>query len=217
MQVQIQALGSKLDKQASILLSAERLFALRGYHQVTIREIAKDAGVPLALVGYYFGPKQGLLNAIFEHWKPTIDARLSALAQIQLVGRQSTYVARIVSAFVDPVLTLRASAEGEYYALLVARELYSAIDEAEQILREYFDPLAHAFIDALQLAYPNATRVQVAWCYQFALGALLHHISDSRVVRLSRGKTSVASPKAREPLIQFIAGGFQSALGDLKT
>ncbi len=41
--------------------------------------------------------------------------------------------------------------------------------------------MAHAFIDALHGACPGSTRPQAAWAYQFALGALIHHISDHRV------------------------------------
>jgi AcrR family transcriptional regulator len=44
------------DRKADILLAAETLFAKRGYHAVTIRQIAEEADVPLDLVGYYYGP-----------------------------------------------------------------------------------------------------------------------------------------------------------------
>jgi AcrR family transcriptional regulator len=53
------------DRQQAILLAAEKLFAEKGYARVTIREIAKEANVPLALVGYYYGPKHELFQAIF--------------------------------------------------------------------------------------------------------------------------------------------------------
>ena len=96
----------------------------------------------------------------------------------------------IVTAFVEPVLQMRASAEGEAYALLVARELAYRTPEAERVLGDFFDPMAHAFIDALHGACPGSTRPQAAWAYQFALGALIHHISDHRVQRLSRGRNA---------------------------
>jgi len=44
---------------------------------VSIRQIADEAQVPLALVGYYFGAKQQLYHAIFEHWSSIIKERLS--------------------------------------------------------------------------------------------------------------------------------------------
>lgn len=200
------------DRKAAILLASEKLFAQHGYHAVTIRQIAEEAGVPLALVGYYFGPKHALFHAIFEHWNQTIEERLAALAAVPRAGPPDVQLRGIVEAFIAPVLKLRASAEGEYYALLVARELYNAIDEADRVLRDYFDPLAIAFIEALQEALPHATRGEVAWCYQFALGALLHHLSDTRVQRLSRGDNVPCDPQAQPLLLNFIVGGIRAAL-----
>lgn len=200
------------DRRQAILLAAEKLFALRGYHAVSIRQIAEEAAVPLALVSYYFGAKHELFIAIFAHWNTTIEARLAALRRVQITPGDEATLAAIVGAFVQPVLQLRASPEGEYYALLVARQLYQAVDEAETVLRTYFDPMAHAFIDALHAAMPAASRPQAAWCYQFMLGALLNHLSDTRIVALSRGLAQPADPAAGPLLVRFISGGLRAAL-----
>jgi AcrR family transcriptional regulator len=199
------------DRKQAILLAAEKLFAQRGYHAVSIRQIADEAGVPLALVGYYFGPKHDLFHAIFAHWNDTIQARLDALAAAR-AGSVRNRLRAIIDAFIGPVLRLRASPEGEYYALLVARELRHTGPEADRVLRDFFDPLAHAFIDALHEVAPQATRGQAAWCYQFALGALLHHISDSRMDRLSRGENADSDPAAAHLLARFIEGGVRAML-----
>lgn len=199
------------DRAQAILLAAEKLFAARGYHAVTIRQIAEEAGVPLALVGYYFGPKHQLFHAIFAHWHPSIEERLAALRAVRPDPADPQTLTRIIEAFVDPVIRLRASAEGEYYARLVSRELAYAAEEADRVLREFFDPLAHAFIDALHAAMPHAPRAHLAWGYQFALGALLHHISDTRVQRLSNGRAQPQEPAARDWLVAFIVGGLRAA------
>ncbi|WP_119292768.1 TetR/AcrR family transcriptional regulator [Azohydromonas sediminis] len=205
------AAPERRDRRADILLAAERLFAERGYHAVTIRQIAQAAGVPLALVGYYFGAKHELFRALFEHWKGTIDERMAGLrAAVDAGGPE--LLERIVDAFVTPVLRLRASAEGEFYALLVARELQYRTPGVDSVLSEYFDPMAHAFIDALQRAAPHATRAQVAWGYQFALGALLHHLSDRRVGELSRRQARPNDPSAAPLLAAFITAGLKAVL-----
>lgn len=200
------------DRKATILLAAEKLFAQHGYHAVTIRQIAEEAGVPLALVGYYYGQKHELFEAIFAHWNDTIEERLQELQRAQSDPHDPHTLPRIIQAFVGPVLRLRASSEGEYYALLVARELSYSLEVTDRVLRAYFDPLAHAFIEALNRALPHATRGQVAWCYQFALGALLHHLSDARVQRLSHGESTPCDPAAQPMLVNFIAGGIRAAL-----
>jgi len=43
-----------------LLEAARRLFAERGFEDVTVREICRAAGANLALVNYYFGDKLGL-------------------------------------------------------------------------------------------------------------------------------------------------------------
>ena len=208
------AAAARPDRRQAILLAAEKLFAQRGYHAVSLRQIADEAAVPLALVAYYFGAKHELFIAIFEHWNATIEARLAALGAVRLDPADPGALTAIVEAFVGPVLRLRASVEGEYYAMLIARQMVQPVDEASEVIRRYFDPMAHAFIDALQAVLPGASRGQVAWCYQFLLGALLNHLSDTRVEDLSRGANRAADPAAAPLLIRFIAGGVRAALGE---
>lgn len=200
------------DRPLAILLAAEKLFARHGYRAVSIRQIAEEAGVPLALVSYYHGQKHELFKAIFDHWRPTLDERLSLLAQARQAQPEGDMLHRIVEALVLPVLRLRASVEGEYYAQLVARELFYRTPEAAQVLADHFDPMAHAFIDGLHTACPGSTRAQAAWAYQFAIGALLHHISDDRVERLSRQANQAASAEAGPLLIEFIRAGIAAVL-----
>ncbi len=193
-------------------MAAEKLFAQYGYHAVPLRQIAIVAEVPLALVAYYFGQKHELFHAIFEHWRHTVDERLALLGQALAGERGQHTLQRVVQAFVEPVLRMRASPEGEYYALLVARELSYRTEDTDRVLADYFDPMAHAFIDALHQSCPGSTRAEAAWAYQFALGALIHHSSDFRITRLSRGESSPGDPGAAPRLVRFISAGIAAVL-----
>ncbi|MGM9424560.1 TetR/AcrR family transcriptional regulator [Hydrogenophaga sp. MI9] len=204
--------ASRPDRQQAILLAAEKLFSQHGYHGVTIRQIAEEAGVPLALVGYYYGPKHELFHAIFAHWNQTIEERLAALDAAAVDPQDPQTLTRIVEAFVKPVIRLRHSEEGAYYAQLVGRELAYGSAEADRVLREFFDPMAHRFIAAMHAALPHASLGDVAWGYQFALGALLHHLVDDRVTRLSQNQNRAGDPEASDRLVRFIVGGLRAAL-----
>ena len=94
----------------------------------------------------------------------------------------------------------------------MARELFYRTPEAVTVLAEHFDPMAHAFIDGLHQACPGSNRAQAAWAYQFAIGALLHHISDERVERLSLGQNEAASAQAAQGLIDFLCAGTAAVL-----
>ncbi|MEG1029825.1 MAG: helix-turn-helix domain-containing protein, partial [Brevundimonas sp.] len=48
------------ETREAILNAAEDLFSKHGFYGVTIREVAREAGVDTALVHYYFGAKKEL-------------------------------------------------------------------------------------------------------------------------------------------------------------
>lgn len=55
------------DKQVHIIETAEKLFALHGFAGTSIRDISREAGINIAMVSYYFGSKEKLMEAIFHH------------------------------------------------------------------------------------------------------------------------------------------------------
>lgn len=52
------------DKQIQILEVAETLFAENGFDGTSIRDISKEAKINIAMVSYYFGSKERLLEAL---------------------------------------------------------------------------------------------------------------------------------------------------------
>ncbi len=48
--------------------AAKGLFSRKGYAGTGVREIAREAGVNLAMINYYFGSKRGLLDALSERF-----------------------------------------------------------------------------------------------------------------------------------------------------
>lgn len=202
------------NRRRDILLAAEKLFAQRGYHAVSIRDIAAEAGVPLALVGYHYGAKHELYHAIFESWRPSIERRCTLLAQAIADPVTADALDRVIEAFIGPLVTMHGDPEGRHFAAMAARDLAAPTHESERAQRETFDPMAHAFIDALQHLFPRRSRADVAWCYQFMLGAVLHFLSDVRVERLSRGSARAADPARQGMLVAFVAAGFHAVLGN---
>jgi AcrR family transcriptional regulator len=54
------------DKREHILTVAEALFGEKGFDGTSVRDIAQNAGVNLAMISYYFGSKEKLLEALIE-------------------------------------------------------------------------------------------------------------------------------------------------------
>lgn len=55
------------DKQIQIIETAEKLFADKGFEGTSVRDIAEDAGINVAMISYYFGSKEKLLEALFNY------------------------------------------------------------------------------------------------------------------------------------------------------
>jgi AcrR family transcriptional regulator len=55
------------EKQIQILQVAEKLFAAKGFEGTSIRTIAKEAKINIAMVSYYFGSKERLLESLISY------------------------------------------------------------------------------------------------------------------------------------------------------
>jgi AcrR family transcriptional regulator len=56
----------KTDKRDQILQVAEQLFSDKGFDGTSVRDIAEQANVNLAMISYYFGSKEKLLKSLIE-------------------------------------------------------------------------------------------------------------------------------------------------------
>ena len=66
------------EKLTRILKAAAGIFAEKGYHQASIRDLASETGVSLSGLYYYFDSKEELLYLIQDHCFGTILDRASA-------------------------------------------------------------------------------------------------------------------------------------------
>ncbi|MFF8534968.1 TetR family transcriptional regulator [Streptomyces sp. NPDC015532] len=80
------------DTRAAILDVARRRFLEDGYHAVTLRSVAGEADVDLALISYYFGSKKGLFGAALALGANPAEL----LARVVEEGELSTFPERVV-------------------------------------------------------------------------------------------------------------------------
>lgn len=67
-----------------ILDGATRVFASKGFHQATIKDIAREAGVADGTIYNYFANKVALLLGIFERMRASIQPEAEVLATADL-------------------------------------------------------------------------------------------------------------------------------------
>jgi AcrR family transcriptional regulator len=63
-----------------LIVTAERLFAERGLHGVSLRQIGAEVGASPAAVQYHFGTKEALVEAILLYRLPRLSERRMLLA-----------------------------------------------------------------------------------------------------------------------------------------
>lgn len=142
--------GGQLDKQSRILDAAMELLSRHGISGVSMRAVAREAGVALGLVNYYFDDKTSLIRAalrrVDEHDLLLVASDPSADPQEQL--RKA--LRRVAGA--DLLTTGYLSLRLHLWALAQADEGYAEINAAA------FD----RYIDGLARLISNA-RPELSW------------------------------------------------------
>jgi AcrR family transcriptional regulator len=67
------------EKKVQIMEAAEQLFAEKSFDGTPVRDIADKAGVNLAMISYYFGSKEKLLEALFNYRAETGIAKMETM------------------------------------------------------------------------------------------------------------------------------------------
>jgi AcrR family transcriptional regulator len=204
-----------LPTRERILDAAEHLFAARGFHGVSIRDITSEARVDLALANYHFGNKQGLLEAVFMRRAEDLNAeRLARLDALLAPGRRQTpTLEEIIDAFTHPLLDRSArggSGWKSYFALIA--EINNSPEFGGVLMTKTYDPVVQRFIEVIRRTLPGCDERDLYWAYHFLSGALtLTFAETGRIDKLSGGVCRSGDlDSVHERLVPFCAAGFRA-------
>src|SRR6202790_1041561 len=161
--------------RAAILNSAERLYADRGFADVTLRDIVA-AAVNLAAVNYHFGSKNELIAELFvSRSLATNRERLNELKAAEEKGGGRAGIDAILRALVGPTLRgcLGPDRERSTAARCMIRASIESVPPIRRIKNREADHL-RKFIAAMRRAMPGRDEVDLYWGLNFAL-AMSHH------------------------------------------
>ena len=68
----------KARRREEILAAAKAVFASRGFHDTTIADVAKAAGISYGSVYWYFDSKDALFHALMDHQEQALRAHVEA-------------------------------------------------------------------------------------------------------------------------------------------
>ena len=185
--------------RSAILAAAERLYADRGFGDVTLRDIVAEANVNLAAVNYHFGSKDELIAELFVTRSiQTNRERLNELKAAEEAGGGRAAIEDIMRALVGPTLRgcLGPDREGSTAARFMIRASIESVPPIRRIKNREVDHL-RKFAAALRRAMPGRDDTELYWGLHFALAMAHHTIREKeRLLRLSEGKCDLDDVRA---------------------
>jgi len=105
------------EKQIAIINSAEKLFAVTGFDGTSVRDIAQEACVNVAMISYYFGSKEKLMEAVFEQRTNNIRIKVENLLQNEeLTNLQKVNI--LIDDYVDKFIQ-----QQEFHKIMIREQL----------------------------------------------------------------------------------------------
>lgn len=200
--------------KAAVFCAAERLFALHGFQNVSVRDITAEAGVNLASVNYHFGSKDALLFEIFRRRTAELNrerARMLHEANDRHGGKPP--VREILEAFFAPPLRWGSPENDRRISVqFIIRSRSEGTAEMREALATDVSHLAR-FADALIAARPDLPREDVYWRLHFCLGMVHNNrfAEFDRLHVLSDGLTREGDTDALlQRMLDFAEAGFNA-------
>src|SRR6266481_3453095 len=174
--------------RSAILAAAERLYADRGFGDVTLRDIVAEANVNLAAVNYHFGSKDELIAELFvTRSLATNRERLNELKAAEEKGGGRAGIDAIMRALVGPPLRDCLGRERSAAARFMIRASIESVPPIRRIKNREIDHL-RKFAAAMRRSLPDRSEVELYWGLHFTLAMAHQTIRDSeRLTKLSEG------------------------------
>ncbi len=180
--------------RTAILAAAERLYADRGFGDVTLRDIVAAANVNLAAVNYHFGSKDELIAELFVTRSLALNKeRLRELREAEEAGNGRADISEVLRALVGPTLRgcLGPANQRSTPAQFMIRVSIEAVPAIRRIRNREIDHL-RKFVAAMRRSLPDRSDVDLYWGLHFALAMAQQTVRDSeRLAKLSEGKCDV--------------------------
>jgi AcrR family transcriptional regulator len=208
---------AKESRRAKILDAAETAFADDGYNGASMRAIVREAEVNLATVYYYFGSKNGLMEAVLKRrFGPLRQEHLEVLRQFESDAKgRPLPVEKVLEAMLLPPLRLLAAPAAKRQAVtrLIGRIVTEPDAQTQEILRSQRSEVRAAFLKALRATLPKASAADLQWRMEFVWGALAFILCNPRAIEVdTQGACNpVDAGKVLAQMIDFFSGGFRAA------
>lgn len=133
-----------------LIETATRLFSIHGLEGTSTRDIAKDSGLNISLISYYFGGKEGLYKAVLSSYADRTSNKMNALfSQVSEADLNRDSFKAIMRAFVREVVISRFQ-EGDVNKIL-EREMMDGLPFAREIFENNFSQIVRGIVRLYEL------------------------------------------------------------------
>lgn len=201
--------------RARLLTAAETLFAEKGCHATSVRDLSAKAGVNLAAVCYHFGSKERLLvETLARQIRPLNKKRLAALDAV-LAASPKPALSAVLDAFARTMVeeALADTDLGQRLHRLLSRAFAEADEVAQTCFKEELLPTAQRFLAAIVQSRPDLSREQAALGMAFYAGCTIHilrWLTQPPLPELTPVRTRAQAESLLKALVGYGMAGFES-------
>jgi AcrR family transcriptional regulator len=171
-----------------LMAAASELFAERGFHATTARDIARRARVNLAAGHYHYGSKKELYLAVLREQFATVrkelDRRGGTLPAAEIERLDRAALEKLLLTRIKVMLDILIGPPPALHGALMQREMTDPSQALPMIVAEFIDPMMRELEQIVAHLVPGLRRSEVELCtvsivsqaifYRFAMPAILH-------------------------------------------
>jgi len=206
-----------------LLAAASELFAERGFHRTTVRDIAARARVNVAAGHYHYGSKRALylavLRAQFADVRATLQARGAAVPEGELRGLSRRQLAALLRTRVNVMLDLLIGPPPGLHGTLMHREMCDPSEALPVIVDEFILPMFGEMRAIAARLAPAVERKALERCVYSVVGQALFYRFTMPVTLRLLGVPAYPRGLARElatHITAFSLGGMERVAGRSK-
>lgn len=175
-----------VDAKQRLLLAAEEVFADKGFAAATIREITDRANVNVAAINYYFGDKERLYIEAVKY------AHACSAKELPLpMPPEGTPPVEKLKVFIREMATRMTQPTRPSSLRLMMREMSLPTAAAQEIVREFIQPMAHGLRAIVREMLPDESESRVLMVGFSIIGQILFYRQNRPVAELIFGKEPV--------------------------
>lgn len=202
------------EKHTHIIRKAEILFAEKGFEGTTVRDIAQAADVNLAMISYYFGSKEKLIEALFVYRMGEVKLSIQSV-----VNNQGIHPFQKIVVLIDQYIE-RVFDNQDFYKVLFTEQVLNknraVINAIKMYKSEFIAMISQVLEEGLKLGmfkYQADTMLLLTSMTGSVMQMVINKDFYKEVNQLTKMKEETYDSLLKEKLSLHIKQIFKATLG----